>query len=288
MLRPRRSMLYVPASNLRALEKARGLRCDGIIFDLEDAVLPQEKAAARLALRDAYKAGGYEGRELLIRINRHNTPWTMDDRKLVAELNPDGVVLPKVESAAEIVAAERTLYNDGISAHTRMWAMIETPKGVLHTEEIAQASPRLAGFIMGTNDLAREMQVELTPERTALLFALSRCVLAARSNNLAVLDGVYGNIRDELGFMTACVQGKMLGFDGKTLIHPSHIEGANRAFAPQPESVRQAEKIIAAWKTEEHKGVIVVDGQMIEELHVKAAEQLLVVRDAIVTREGMI
>lgn len=287
MLRPRRSFLYVPATNERALEKVRSLPCDGIIFDLEDAILPEEKAAARESLRKAFKAGGYGARELLIRINRFDTRWTVDDRKLVAELNPDGVVLPKVESADEVRAAERELYNVGIGPDVRLWAMLETPQGVLRAEAIAGASPRLAGLIMGTNDLARELRVELTPDRTALLFSLSRCVLAARAHGLAVLDGVYGKIHDTEGFYAACEQGKMLGFDGKTLIHPSHIEPSNRAFAPQPAAVLHAEKIIKAWKEQEHKGVITVDGQMIEALHIAAAEQTLAIRDAIVIREGL-
>ena len=283
---PLRSLLYVPACNARALEKARELPCDGLILDLEDAVLPEAKEEARHNLRAALKVGSYAPRTVLIRINRFDTPWNGPDKKLVAEVNPDGVVLPKVESADEVKSAERALFHAGVSDRTRIWAMIESSRGVLNAAAIAGSSPRLAGLIMGANDLANNLHVAITDDRLALLYSLSQVVVAARAHHLSVIDGVYGNLASEAGFAAACAQGVQLGFDGKTVIHPDTIAEANRAFAPSPEAIKFAEKVEEAWTTQQHKGVVVVDGQMIEDLHVRMAQRILRLHAAIAAREG--
>lgn len=266
----RRSVLYVPGSNARALEKARDLPVDALIFDLEDAVAPAAKDEARQAVLAALASGAYGNRELIVRINSLSTPWGEADLRAFATSKAAAVLLPKVSSAGDIRAAEAVL-PDAMP----IWAMIETPKAVLNIREIAASGPQLKCLVMGLNDLAKDMQVELTPTREAFQYALSACVLAARACGLCILDGVYPALQDNTGFEAQCAQGRMLGFDGKTLIHPNQIDAANRIFVPSAEAISKAEAIVAAWQAGSDKGVVVVDGQMVEALHVAQAERTL-------------
>ena len=274
MIRPRRSLLFMPASNARALEKARALDADGCIFDLEDAVAPGNKALAREQAMAAVRSGGYGRAEIILRINRADTPWHEADVTAANACKPDAILLPKVEQADEVMA---------LAAQTDLpiWCMIESPLAILNLREIASAHPQLVAFVAGTNDLAREMQLEIDADRTALLFALSQLVLTARAFGLAAIDGVHGAIRDLPGLERACEQGRQLGFDGKSLIHPDHIAVANRAFAPSETQIVQARSIIAAYDAAPDKGVIVVNGQMIESLHVDMARRTLRIAEAI-------
>lgn len=280
MLPLRRSVLYVPASNARAVEKARTLPCDGIIFDLEDAVAPADKTSARAALLAALKLD-FGHRELVVRVNALASEWGEDDMRAVAATRASAVLLPKVNGAVDIKAAAAILPDE-----KGIWAMMETPKAVVHAAAIAASGPQLKCLVMGLNDLAKDLHVEQTQDRMALLYSLSACVMAARAYGLSILDGVYGNIADGSGFAAACAQGRALGFDGKSLIHPGQIEQANRTFAPQEAEVILAQKIISAWESGSDKGVIVVDGQMIEALHVAQARQTLAQHKAIAAREG--
>jgi citrate lyase subunit beta/citryl-CoA lyase len=266
----RRSVLYVPGSNARALEKARDLPVDAIILDLEDAVAPTAKHDARQAVLAALASGAYGNRELIVRINSLSTPWGEADLRAFATSKAAAVLLPKVSSAGDIRAAEAVL-PDAMP----IWAMIETPKAVLNVREIAASGPQLKCLVMGLNDLAKDMQVELTATREAFQYALSACVLAARAYNLCILDGVYTALQDNAGFEAQCAQGRMIGFDGKTLIHPNQIDVANRIFAPSAEAISKAEAIVVAWQAGSDKGVVVVDGQMVERLHVEQAERTL-------------
>lgn len=280
--RPRRSVLFMPGSNARALEKGRELPADGLVFDLEDAVAPDAKVAARNSVVDAVRAGGYGRREVLIRINSPGSPWSDDDIAAVATSGADGIVIPKVEDSASLTRIESALTGGGARAMP-VWCMIETPRGVLRAESIAAASPRLGGLIVGTSDLAKDLRASHTRDRTPLLPALGLCLLAARATNVAILDGVHLNLDDDEGLAFACRQGADMGFDGKTLIHPKQIAAANAAFAPSPEAVAQARRIIAAHAEadREGQGVVVVDGQLIENLHVADAHRLLALDDAV-------
>lgn len=282
-MRPRRSVLFVPGSNTRALEKARGLAADALIFDLEDSVAPDAKVEARTAIATALAQGGYGRRELILRINALNTEWAEDDLKAVAQLNVDAVLLPKVDSEVEPRQAEATLISAGARLDLGIWCMIETARAALHAEAIAAATPRLRAFVMGTADLSKELHAEETPLREPMVTALGLCVLAARAYGLAVLDGVHFDIKDAEGFERACRQGRMLGFDGKTLIHPSTIAVANRIFAPDDAALAQARRVIAAFDAAkaEGKGVTVLDGRLVERLHVTDAERILALAVAI-------
>jgi citrate lyase subunit beta/citryl-CoA lyase len=272
-IRPRRSMLYVPGDKPRALEKAKTLACDAIIFDLEDAVAPEHKAHARDAIAAAVSAGGYGARELILRVS---APGNADDLALAASLPLDGVLLPKVETAA-------TLTNAARACRLQIWCMIETPLGVLRAAEIAAASDRLAGFVAGTNDLTKDLRARHTPDRAPLLTALSLIVLAARAYGLAVIDGVHLDLDDLAGFEAACRQGVELGFDGKSLVHPNSIAIANRMFGPTPEELAAARRILAGWAEARAQGLGVsrIDGAMVEQLHVDAAERLIELAEAI-------
>lgn len=276
-IRPRRSVLYMPGANQRALEKARGLAADGLIFDLEDAVAPHAKEEARRTILAALAAGGYGRRETLIRVNGLGSPWGYEDLVAAATSGADGVLLPKVESADAVRAAESILVEAGAPPSLALWCMIETPQGVLHAEEIAGATPRLAGFVMGTSDLAKDMHAAHTRERLPFLYALSHCLLAARAWGLACLDGVHLDLADDEGFEFQCRQGLEMGFDGKTLIHPKTIAAANRIFTPSESEIERSKKIIAAHAEAEAegKGVVLVDGQLVERLHVTAAQRLV-------------
>src|SRR5215469_5683869 len=252
--RPRRSALYMPASNARAVEKARSLGCDVVILDLEDAVLPEMKPEARAAAVAAVKGGGFGRREVVIRVNGLSTPWGADDLAAAAEAGPDAVLVPKVNSAADVGPYDAAL--KGAPSATRLWAMIETCPAMFALNEIgaASASTRLAAFVMGVNDLAKEMKARQTPGREAFLPFLCQSVAAARAHGLVVLDGVHNEIDDLAALEAVCRQGADLGFDGKSLIHPSHLGICNRAFAPPPEEVAWAGAVVAAFARPENEG----------------------------------
>jgi citrate lyase subunit beta/citryl-CoA lyase len=282
-LRPRRSVLYMPGANERALEKAKTLPADGLILDLEDAVAPDAKAEARDRVCAAAASREYGSREITIRVNGLDTRWHADDVRAVAQAGPDAVVVPKINSAADVAAVEKALEAAGAPDRTRIWAMVETPVAMLHAEEIAAASERLAVLVMGTNDLAKELHAEHVPGRQPLLTGLGLCLLAARSAGKAILDGVYNDIGNEEGFAAECRQGRQMGFDGKTLIHPSQLEPCNRIFAPSEDEITAAREIIAAFEEAERegRGVVTVNGRMVENLHVEQARRTLAVADAI-------
>lgn len=284
-LRPRRSCLYVPGDKARALEKASSLPVDVLILDLEDAVAPDAKTAAREAVREAVGARGYGAREVLVRANGLDTEWGRDDLAMAASAGADGVLVPKVMKGKDVRAVDRLLDDVGASPDLGLWVMIETPLAVLKAGKIAKASvkTRLTGFVMGTNDLAKEFNAVATPDRLAFLFSLSAALAAARAYGLAAIDGVYNDIGNERGLVTECEQGRVLGFDGKTLIHPAQIATANRVFSPAEAELRHAQDVIEAFALPENrgKGVISVNGQMVELLHLAQAERLVAISDAI-------
>jgi citrate lyase subunit beta/citryl-CoA lyase len=282
-VRPRRSVLYMPGANERALEKAKGLAADAIIFDLEDAVAPDAKAEARDRVAAAVASGEYGRRELTIRVNGIDTEWHADDLRAAAEAGPAAVVVPKVSSVADVAAVEKGLDAAGAPDHTTIWAMVETPAAMLHAEEIAAASDRLSVLVMGTNDLAKELHAEHVPGRQPLLTGLGLCLLAARETGKVILDGVFNDLQDPDGFEAECLQGRQLGFDGKTLIHPSQIEPANRVWAPAPQAVNDARELIATFEAgiAEGKGVVTHNGRMIENMHVDNARRLIALAEAI-------
>ncbi|GFO67051.1 CoA ester lyase [Geomonas limicola] len=282
-VRPRRSVLYLPGSNPRALEKARTLPADTLILDLEDAVSPVSKDAARAQVVEALALGGFGQREVLVRVNSPSTSWGAADIAAVAQARPDGIVIPKVESAEEVHSVTAALDQAGAPAELPIWVTAETPRGILRIEDIAGASHRLAGIIMGTSDLAKDLRVRHTPDRSGFLTALSLCVIAARAHGLEVLDGVHLDLADDAGFEAACNQGRDLGFDGKTLIHPKQIEVANRVFGPSEAEIQEARTIIEAWEAarQEGKGITVVNGRLVENLHVEIAHRTLTLAAAI-------
>jgi citrate lyase subunit beta/citryl-CoA lyase len=279
MIRPRRSVLYLPGSNARALEKSKILPADALILDLEDAVAPDQKDAAREQVCAAVR-GGFGKREVVVRINSLDSEWGVRDLTAVAAAKPDAILIPKVGAAGDIRRVEQHLSPaDGPA----LWAMIETPRGVLDVNAIAAVGGRLACLVMGTNDLVKEMGGRHTPDRTAIAAALTFAVLAARCHGLAVIDGVTNDIADAEGFAAQCVQGRNFGFDGKTVIHPSQIGPANAAFAPSADEVAAARKIIAAFAAPENrgKGAILIDGHMVERLHAETARRTVALSEAI-------
>ena len=284
-IRPRRSMLYMPGSNARAIEKARELPADGVILDLEDAVAPDAKAQARELVVQALQKGGFGGREVLVRINGLDTAWWRDDLA-VAAAGPDALLLPKVSTPEQLRELARHFVGVGAEARIRVWAMMETPLAMLNARDIAAAAldpaTRLAGFVMGTNDLAKETRARIVPGRAPMLPWLMACVAAARAYGLAILDGVYNELGDLEGFSAECRQARDLGFDGKTLIHPQQIAPCNAAFSPAPEEVAWARKIIAAFDLPENagKGVIQIEGRMVERLHAEMARQVVAIAEA--------
>jgi citrate lyase subunit beta/citryl-CoA lyase len=284
-IRPRRSMLYMPGSNARAIEKARELPADGVILDLEDAVAPDAKAQARELVVQALQKGGFGGREVLVRINGLDTAWWRDDLE-VAAAGPDALLLPKVSTPEQLRELARHFVGVGAEARIRVWAMMETPLAMLNARDIAAAAldpaTRLAGFVMGTNDLAKETRARIVPGRAPMLPWLTACVAAARAYGLAILDGVYNELGDLEGFAAECGQARDLGFDGKTLIHPQQIAPCNAAFSPAPEEVAWARKIIAAFDLPENagKGVIQIEGRMVERLHAEMARQVVAIAEA--------
>jgi citrate lyase subunit beta/citryl-CoA lyase len=273
----------MPGANARALEKARTLPADSLILDLEDAVAPDMKETARDQVTRAVEAGGYGKREVMIRTNGLNTPWGYDDLVAAAKVGPDAVLLPKVESAETVRQAESVLQSHGAAPDMAIWCMMETPRAMLHAEEIADASPRLGGLVMGTSDLAKDLQAQHTAMRLPLITALGLCLLAARAARLVILDGVFLDLNDYDGFIDSCRQGAELGFDGKTLIHPKQLEAANEVFAPSKEELRLSRRIIDAYGEAEAqgKGVVVVDGKLIEKLHVDHAKRVVALAEAI-------
>ncbi|RLV49317.1 CoA ester lyase [Nocardioides mangrovicus] len=278
---PRRSVLYMPSSNPKALEKAKTLPVDAIIFDLEDAVAPGAKDEARAAAAAAVGSGEYGGRELVIRVNGVGTEWHAADLVAAAKAGPDAILVPKVGSADQVRALATALEWAGAPERTQLWAMIETPGAIFDVREIAAASPRLAVLVMGTNDLVKELYAQHVPGRAPVHVSLQLSVLAARAAGIAILDGVYNDVRDTDGFLAECRQGRELGFDGKTLIHPGQVEGANTAFAPSAAEVEEAEGILQAWEDGAGTGVVTYNGRMIENLHVETAQRVLDMQAAI-------
>jgi len=274
--RPLRSVLYIPASKERALEKARDLAADAIIFDLEDAVAPDEKPAARALLARALAEGGFGARLRIVRINGFDTPWGLDDAETFARADADAILVPKISGPADLDAVA------ALVPETPLWAMMETPAGILNAGAIA-AHPRLAGMVMGTNDLAKDLRVRVRPGRAQMQTALQLCVLAARARGLAIVDGVYNAFKDLAGLEAECAEGRDLGFDGKTLIHPAQIEVANRVFAPSEAEVELARRQIEAFEAaaQTGQGVAVLDGRIVENLHVAAARETLARAEAI-------
>lgn len=282
-IRPRRSVLYMPGSKARALEKARSLPADVLILDLEDAVTPAEKSTARTLVMDTVKAGGYGRRELVIRINGLDTDWGQADLEAVASSGADAILVPKVESAAMLAEIEARLVAAGAPESLDLWAMMETPLGMLNVAEIAGGSSRLACLVMGTNDLVKDLGAAHTEMRLPVMTALGLCLLAARAHGLMALDGVYNAFRDDEGLRVACVQGKEMGFDGKTLIHPLQLDAANEVFGPSAEDLALARRYVEAFADAEAagEGVAVVDGRIVENLHVETARKLLAQAEAI-------
>ena len=284
-IRPRRSVLYMPGANARALDKARTLDADALILDLEDAVAPDAKAQARAQVAAALREGGYGRRECIVRVNALDTPWGMDDVRAVAQAGADAVLLPKVESPAQLASLAQALDAAGAPEDLPLWAMAETPLGFLRLDAIAGGHARLAAIVVGTSDLVKDLHARHTPSRDETLLARSFAVMAARAHGLAVLDGVHLDLNDDAGLQDACRQGRDQGFDGKTLIHPRQIAAANAAFAPTAEELDTARKRLDAWRAAqaEGKGVAVVDGALVENLHANEAERVLALAAAIQT-----
>ncbi len=281
-LRPRRSVLYMPAANARALEKAQGIAADALIFDLEDAVAPDSKPAARQQAADAVRSGAYGNKELTIRCNGLDTPWGADDLAVAGAAGPAAVVIPKVSGPEQLAEVAKRLEAAGAPDHTRIWAMVETPVAMFNVRAIA-AFERVNLLVMGTNDLAKELRAQLVPGRAPLLPHLAMALLAAREAGVAIVDGVYNDVRDAEGFAAEARQGFELGFDGKTLIHPSQVEPTNDLWAPSSDQIDDARQVIAAFDEAlaAGKGVATVNGRMIENLHVDNARRTLAVAAAI-------
>ena len=279
--RPRRSVLYVPGTNERAFDKARTLPVDGLILDLEDAVGPDHKIVARANACAAAASGRYGGREVTIRVNGIGTAWHDDDLAAACAAGPDGIVVPKVDSADEVRELVAAMERHGAPERTRLWAMVETPRAVLAVGEIASAAPRLAVLVMGTNDLVKELGARHVPGREPLLTSLSLALLAARRAGIAILDGVYNDVHDLEGFEAQCRQGRDLGFDGTTLIHPGQVDPCNAVFAPSAQEVEDARELVAAWEASSGAGVVTHHGRMVEGLHVETARKVLATDEAI-------
>ncbi|MBY0563003.1 MAG: CoA ester lyase [Hyphomonadaceae bacterium] len=283
--RPRRSCLYMPGANAKALEKAKTLAADVLLLDLEDSVAPEAKGDARAAVAAAVKVGGYGKREVIVRINALATPWGREDIAAAGAVRPDGLLAPKVETGDEVIALDDAMTEAGFADEATLWVMIETPRAILNLAPIAAAArgTRLSAFVMGTNDLAKEMRAKPGAARAPFWSALSLAVLAARAEGLSAIDGVYNDIANAEGFEAECRQGLEFGFDGKTLIHPSQIDVCNRVFAPSDDEIARARAVIAAFAAPENagKGVIKVDGKMTELLHLEEAKRVVAVAEAI-------
>ena len=287
MIRPRRSPLFMPGSNARALEKARNLHADVLILDLEDSVAPDAKALARDQIAQAIAAKGFGKREVWIRTNSIDAPWFAADVAMAGKARPDGILVPKVSTVEDLNAIGDRLAAAGADASIKVWAMIETARAVLDADKLAAASrdprTRLAGFVFGPNDIARETRIRMQPGRAAMIPMITHCILATRAHGLEILDGPYSDFSNIDGFGQECSQGRDLGFDGKTLIHPGQIEACNAIFTPPAEEVAHARKIIAAFERPENasRGAIQLDGQMVERLHAEMAARTIAIADAI-------
>lgn len=275
----------MPSSNERALEKAKTLAVDALILDLEDAVGVDAKDVARENACAAAASGEYGRREITIRVNGIGTQWHEADLEAACAAGPDGIVVPKVSTATEVKSLVAAMERFGAPDHTRLWAMIETPTAIFNVRKIARKSERLAAFVIGTNDLVKELRAEHVPGRGPLMTALSLALLAGRESGIAVLDGVYNNVTDADGFRAECLQGRDLGFDGKTLIHPGQVEVCNEVFSPSEVQVEEAEGIVAAWEAGAGAGVVTYNGKMIENLHVDIARRVLATHEAITAGE---
>ena len=287
MIRPRRSLLFMPGSNARALEKAPNLPADGIILDLEDSVAPDAKATARDQIAQAIAQKGFGKREILIRVNALDSPWWIDDVTMAGKAGPDGILVPKISSVKDLNAIADRLGEINADTSIKVWVMIETARGVLHAEEIAAASgdseTRLAGLVFGPNDISRETRIKMQPGRAAMIPMITHCILAARAYGLEILDGPYSDFSNTDGFALECAQARDLGFDGKTLIHPGQIVACNAIFTPPAEEVAHARKIIAAFERPENasRGAVQIEGQMVERLHADMARRTIAIADAI-------
>ncbi|MGJ4927770.1 HpcH/HpaI aldolase/citrate lyase family protein [Bradyrhizobium sp. HKCCYLS2038] len=287
MIRPRRSLLFMPGSNARALEKGRNLPADGLILDLEDSVAPDAKAAAREQIAKAVAADGYGKRELLIRINSLDTPWWSDDVAMAGQAATDGILVPKVSTVEDLHTVTNRLAEVGADPALKVWAMIETARSVLDADLLAatvhEAGSRLAGFVFGPNDISRETRIRMVPGRSTMLPMISHCILATRAHGLEILDGPYSDFANTDGFTQECIQARDLGFDGKTLIHPGQIDACNAIFTPPVAEVAEARKILAAFELPENasRGAIQLDGRMVERLHAEMAKRTIAIADAI-------
>jgi citrate lyase subunit beta/citryl-CoA lyase len=286
-IRPRRSTLYMPGANARAMEKAKTLPCDAVILDLEDAVAPDAKATAREQVMTAIAARGFGAREVIVRINGLDTAWWLEDLGAAAKAHPDGILVPKVSEPAHLETVASRLIDIAADHKIHVWAMIETPLAIINAAEIAAMARdreiRLAGFVMGTNDLAKETRARQVPGRGSMLSWLATAVLAAHAHGIDILDGVYNDIADAEGFRRECAQGRDMGFDGKTLVHPSQIAPCNAAFSPTDDEIAQARRIIAIFELPENqaRGVIQMDGRMIERMHADIARRTVALADGI-------
>ena len=284
---PLRSVLYMPSSNERALEKAKSIACDGLILDLEDAVAPDAKPAARESAAAAAASGDYGRRTVTIRVNGLGTQWHDDDIVAASQAGPAAIVVPKVVSAVDVARLVTAMEKAGAPDHTLLWAMVETPVAILDALAIARSSERIGAFVLGTNDLVKELYAEHVPGRAPILPSLHTALLAGRAAGIAVIDGVYNDVKDTEGFLAECEQGRQMGFDGKTLIHPGQVEGANRAFAPSEQAVEDARGRIAAWEDGKGAGVVTFNGRMVENLHVESARRTLAIDEAIRALEAV-
>jgi citrate lyase subunit beta/citryl-CoA lyase len=287
MIRPRRSLLFMPGSNTRALEKARSLAADCLILDLEDSVAPDAKAKAREQIAQAIAAKGFGKREIWVRTNSLDTPWWRDDVAMAGQAKPDGILVPKISTVDDLHTIGARLTEVGADPAIEVWAMIEAARAVLDADKLGAAShdpkTRLAGFVFGPNDIARETRIRMMPGRSAMIPMITHCILAAHAHGLEMLDGPYSDFSNAAGFAEECTQGRDLGFDGKTLIHPSQIEACNAIFTPPAEEVAEARKIVAAFELPENaaRGAIQLDGRMVERLHADMARRTIAIADAI-------
>jgi citrate lyase subunit beta / citryl-CoA lyase len=287
MIRPRRSLLFMPGSNARALEKARNLPADCLILDLEDSVAPDAKARAREQIAAAIAAKGFGKREIWIRTNSLDTPWWKDDATMAGQVKPDGILVPKISTVDDLNVIAARLIEVGADPSIRVWAMIETARSVLDADRLAACArdpkTRLAGFVFGPNDISRETRIRMLPGRAAMIPMITHCILAAHAHGLEMLDGPYSDFSNVDGFAQECVQGRDLGFDGKTLIHPGQIEACNAIFTPPADEVAEARRIVAAFELPENaaRGAIQLDGRMVERLHADIARRTIAIADAI-------
>jgi citrate lyase subunit beta / citryl-CoA lyase len=290
-IRPRRSVLYMPGSNARAIEKARTLPADAVILDLEDSVAPDAKAAARQQVVDAVKAGGFGAREVIVRVNGLDTPWHVDDVTAAAHAAPDAILVPKISTPQQLEAIGQRMLDMRADLRTRIWAMIETPLAIFNILSLAKeaddSESRLDAFVMGTNDLAKDTRARIVPGRAPMVPWLMQCMAAVRIYGVDIIDGVYNDLGNAEGFARECGEARDMGFDGKTLIHPNQIEACNAAFSPSAEDVAQAQKIIAAFDLPENKnkGVVQLDGRMVERLHAEMARRTVAIAQAIAQRQ---